>query len=131
MGIDSQRIHLRNALVLGHIQGVCDLNVLLGIAVHTGSAHGHRQNGERKAPSMRRIAARARQLVIAGPLQLHDVVSSEISGCSFRGTRVARILSMVLPSMSTTSSFQPSHSTLSVTLGRVPVSSITMPLRVW
>jgi hypothetical protein len=45
--------------------------------------------------------------------------------------RVATILSMVLPSMSTTSKVQPSQVTVSVSLGSRPVSSISMPLRVW
>ena len=40
-------------------------------------------------------------------------------------------LSMVLPSMSTTSKRQPSHCTVSVTPGSFPVSSIIVPLSVW
>ena len=47
------------------------------------------------------------------------------------GRRLASTLSMVLPSMSTTSKRQPSHCTVSVTPGSFPVSSIIMPLSVW
>ena len=44
---------------------------------------------------------------------------------------VAWILSMILPSMSTTSNSQLSQTTLSVSEGSLPVNSISMPLRVW
>lgn len=46
------------------------------------------------------------------------------------GSRVASTLSMVLPSMSTISRRQRSQSTVSATLGRRPVSNISMPLSV-
>src|SRR3989344_1751399 len=128
----ANRVHGGKALVLGHVQRVHGRYVVLRVAIHTRSAQEHGQHCQHKAPALsRRLAASASQHGAAGQLQSHDGISCRASAVAAWGTRVARILSMVFPSISTTSSFQPSHSTVSVTLGNVPVSSMIMPLSVW
>ena len=69
---------------------------------------------------------------LKGQCKVLSVVSPDRGdGRSVFAANLAITLSMVRPSMSTISRCQPSQVTVSASLGRRPVSSIIMPLRVW